>query len=127
MCSLRQPECVCSSVDRAMPSGGMCGGSTPLRRFRHIPGGCCLQYPPGIFAKKNKSKEKAAVRRLHIRRICENCRNEKIFCRKVFCLQKMIDRIFRDIYDKRNKCAYRKREGIKWIPEEKANIQNQVI
>ena len=71
MCSLRQPECVCSSVDRAMPSGGMCGGSTPLRRFRHIPGGY--------------------------------------------------------IYDKRNKCAYRKREGIKWIPEEKANIQNQVI
>ena len=28
-----QSECVCSSVDRAMPSGGMCGGSTPLRRF----------------------------------------------------------------------------------------------
>ena len=29
-----QSECVCSSVDRAMPSGGMCGGSTPLRRYR---------------------------------------------------------------------------------------------
>ena len=29
-----RPECVCSSVDRAMPSGGMCGGSTPLRRLK---------------------------------------------------------------------------------------------
>lgn len=34
---LSQLECVCSSVDRAMPSGGMCGGSTPLRRLELSP------------------------------------------------------------------------------------------
>ena len=28
-------KCPCSSVDRAMPSGGMCDGSTPFRRFFH--------------------------------------------------------------------------------------------
>ena len=34
---IAQQLCVCSSVDRAMPSGGMCGGSTPPRRvfFMH--------------------------------------------------------------------------------------------
>ena len=32
-----QSECVCSSVDRAMPSGGMCGGSTPPRRVFFMP------------------------------------------------------------------------------------------
>ncbi len=34
-------KCVCSSGDRAMPSGGMCGGSIPFRRVaceRTIPG-----------------------------------------------------------------------------------------
>ncbi len=60
MCSLRQPECVCSSVDRAMPSGGMCGGSTPPSDASDISREdtvTYLQYPPGIFAKKINLKK----------------------------------------------------------------------
>ncbi len=34
---IAQQLCVCSSVDRAMPSGGMCGGSTPPRRVFFMP------------------------------------------------------------------------------------------
>ena len=34
---IAQQLCFCSSVDRAMPSGGMCGGSTPPRRVFFMP------------------------------------------------------------------------------------------